>query len=316
MGLVLLAAGCGSTASGDAQPVLVGAWPSLEPRLLSETIVALLAAESIDATIREFGDAAAARQALELGEVELLPGYTGAAWLEVLGRSDPPGDVGTSFARVREFDERAGLLWLRPTFEDGWADSPPADATFSFFVLGPPALDARLTTMSQLASRLSEDPTARLCIDEDFSRRPDGREAVYRAYGISVDRSDFAAAPEAAVAAVRDRGCLAGLATTTDGSAWLAGLTPLIDDLSVFPAFGVAIVARQSVLQGSGLPAALGPFSSQLTSDLLARHNGAVLRGGSTPAALVEAGQALAATLRARAGVGQGGSVQARARAG
>lgn len=300
--LAVVLAGCtGATEEGD-DPLRVGAWPSVEPLVLSHTIAELLLADGIDVEVREFSDAGAARQALELGDVELLPAYTGAAWLEVLERQNPPGDVRTSFARVREFDEQRGLVWLRPRFEDGRADSPPADATFAFFVLGPPAQQATLQTMSQLALRLSEDPEAQLCMDEDFSRRPDGRDAVFRAYGISLERQDLAASPGEAVLAVRNRTCLAGLSTTTDGAAWRSGLVPLIDDLSVFPAFVVAIVGRQSALARQGVTTALGPFSSQLTNELLAQHNAMVAdtAGAST------AGADLAATLRARAGLEAG----------
>ncbi|MFT5222670.1 MAG: osmoprotectant transport system substrate-binding protein [Glaciecola sp.] len=299
--LSLLLVSCdsgGAQEPGAPAPLRVGAWPSVEPALLAETIAGLLRAEGIAADVREFSDATSARQALELGDVDLLPGYTGAAWLEVLERSDPPGDMRTSFARVREFDEREGLIWLRPRFESGLLDSPPANATFAFFVQGPPSRDAALRTMSQLASRLAQDPEARLCMDEDFSQREDGRNAVYRAYGISLDRQDLAAAPAEAALAVRGGECLAALATITDGTSWSLGLIPLADDLSIFPAFVIAVVIDQTTLAQSGVAAALGPFSSQLTAQLLAAANARILAAAS----VADVGEELAQALRSRAG--------------
>lgn len=299
-----LLAGCRGGGPGDrpsvdpAVTIRVGAWLQAEPQLLSATLAALLRADGLVAEVVEFADARDARRALELEDVDVLPGYTGAAWLEVLERPDPPGNPATSFARVREADERRGLTWLRPRFEEGGADTPPANATFAFFVVGPPARDASLQTLSQLATRLAEDPGARLCMDDEFVRRRDGREALFRAYGISAQRQDVAASPEDAVLAVREGECLAGLATTTDGSAWAAGLRPLADDLVVFPAFVLAPVVDQDALEVAGVARALAPFTAQLTSRLLARHNAAVLAGIPVD----RAAEDLAEVLRRRAG--------------
>lgn len=295
----------GGTEAPPADPLVVGSWPAAEPLLLAESIAALLRADGIPAEVRTFTDARSARQAIEIGDVALLPGYTGASWLEVLERADPPGDQRTSFARVREFDERSGLIWLRPRFEQGRGDAPPADATFAFFVRGAPAVTAQVRTMSQLASFLAEDPAAQLCMDQDFIDRPDGREAVFRAYGISLDRQDVAAAPEAAMGAVADFTCVAGLSTTSDGIAFQLGLQPLVDDLSVFPAFVVAVVGRERALARAGVTAALGPFTSQLTTSLLARFNSRVQRAGGGAEVVAEIGTELATVLRSRAGRGE-----------
>ncbi len=282
-------------------PVRVGAWPQAEPRLLSEALAALLRLDGLPAEVVEFADAADARRALELEDVDVLPGYTGAAWLEVLERADPPGNPATSFARVREFDERRGIHWLRPRFEEGTSDTPPANATFAFFVAGPPAVDAGLQTISQLATRLAEDPTARLCMDDEFVRRQDGRLALFRAYGISTQRQDIAASPSEAIAAVGAGECLAGLATATDGEAWVTGLRPLQDDLVVFPAFVVAPALTTPASDRDGLASALSPFAAQLSNELLARQNAAVLAG----ATIERSGADLAEVLRERAGRGQ-----------
>jgi glycine betaine/choline ABC-type transport system substrate-binding protein len=138
-------------------PVRVAAGPDAESGLLANILVALLALQEVEAEVVAFSDARDTRQALERGDVEVRPGYTGEAWLETLGRADPPGDPRASFEEVRSHDAQVGLLWFRPRFLEG-IDEPPANATFAFVVPGPPSVDADLTTLSQLASRLSARP--------------------------------------------------------------------------------------------------------------------------------------------------------------
>jgi glycine betaine/choline ABC-type transport system substrate-binding protein len=108
-GIVLLAAlAAFGRASGEdpapredvaLPPVRVAAGPDAESSLLAHTLVAMLAVQEVDARVVSFGDARDTRQALERGDVELRPGYTGEAWLEALGRADPPGDSRASFER-------------------------------------------------------------------------------------------------------------------------------------------------------------------------------------------------------------------------
>lgn len=293
--VVLAAAACATAGAGEAASpsptvpeVTVGAGPETESMLLAHVIGELLEAAAIPAEVDEFADARDTRQAIELGAIDVRPAYTGEAWLEVMGRADPPGDPRTSFARVREFDEGNGLVWVRPVFgrEEGVEqrlDVPPANATFAFVVQGPPALDADLTRMSDLARRFAQQPDARLCVDEEFGSRPDGLQAVLDAYRMPYRPEDdrfLGAAPADAVRGVAAGDCIAGLTTTTDGEAWRLGLRPLVDDLEVFPAFVVTAQVTDEVRQRiPGVIAAVGPLPANLTTRMLARWNGEIVGG-------------------------------------
>ena len=288
-GIVLLAAlaSFGRSSGDDAEqeegapfaPVRVAAGPDAESSLLAHTLVALLAVQDVDARVVSFGDARDTRQALERGDVELRPAYTGEAWLEALGRADPPGDPRASFEAVRDHDAELGLVWFRPRFLPG-LDAPPANATFAFVVAGPPSVDADLSTVSQLASRLSAQPDATLCVDPEFAARPDGLRAVLAAYSVRSDQPVLAAAPADAMRGVRAGDCIAGLTTSTDGTAWAAGLRPLVDDLAVFPAFVVLPHARRDALvERPAISLAVSPMADQLTTALLGRLNARVAAG-------------------------------------
>lgn len=282
---VLLATACTAAGAGgddleaEQDPVRVGAGPDAEAVLLAHVLAALLDIAGLPTEVVSFSDARDARQALELGSVDLQPGYTGETWLETLGRSDPPGDPRTSFVAVRDHDADEGIVWLRPRFREG-LDEPPANATFAFVVQGPPSIDADLRTLSQLAARLSEQPDARVCVDQEFASRPDGLRAVLAAYSVRSDREFLAAGPEEAVLGVVAGGCLAGLTTATDGAAWRAGLRPVVDDLRVFPAFvPLPQIREQALVERPAIRVAVGPMAAQLTTQLLGTWNARLLGG-------------------------------------
>lgn len=302
--LLLAALGCSSVAgsgepAADEQPVRVAAAPDAETTLLANAAVELLGAAGIDGEVVAFSDASDSRQALDLGAVDVRPGYTGETWLETLGRADPTGDVQASVAAVRDHDLQDDIVWLPPRFGEGF-DEPPANATFAFTVMGPPGSDADLRTVSELATRLSEQPEARVCVDRDFGGRADGLRAVLEAYSVRSDRPFLAASPEEAVLGVAAGDCLAGLTTATDGVAWRSGLQTLVDDLGVFPAFVPLPQIRVEVLEEQPeVQDALTPLATELTDALLAQANAGVAGGVEVEQAADE----LATELRRRAGI-------------
>lgn len=303
--LSVLVAGCtvvGTEAEVEqeaaAEALRVGSGPDAETALLAQTLVELLEIGGLPAEVVGFSDALDARQALELGAVDVRPAYTGEAWLETLGQPDPPGDPLQSYLAVREHDREEDILWMRPRFLDGITEAP-ANATFAFVVAGPPSIDADLTTVSQLATRLSERPDATICVDEEFASRNDGLRAVLAAYSVRSDQPVLAAEPEEAVLGVAAGDCLAGLTTATDGEAWRLGLRPLIDDLEVFPAFVPLPQVRQDVAANHPLlRGAIAPMATQLTTELLGAANAQVVVGAS----LEEVAAELARELLVRAG--------------
>ncbi len=304
--LLLLLVACTPVAPEPAEPtptgplVRIGSGPEPESDLLAAVIDELAVAAGYRPRIVERADGGAARQALEVGDVDVLPGYTGQAWLEVLGLPNPSGDPRTSYARVASADDSNGVRWLRPRFDlEAGADGPPADATFGLFVRGFPSRDADIFTITQLATRLGERPDARVCVDEDFAVRPDGWDALATAYSIS-DRTLTPVGPTEAIRLVAAGECLVGLGATTDGEAWAAGLRLLEDPLQVFPSFVVSVQVREEFAEANpDLVAGLEPLVDELTTALLGTWNGQVARG----AAIDEVAEAAARTLRQRAGL-------------
>lgn len=274
-------------------PIRVGTGPQPESQLLAAVMVALLGLEEVPAESVVLADAGDARRALELGDVDVVPSYTGETWLEVLERADPPSDQASSLARVAEFDERQDLIWLRPPIVSGGVTRPPADATFAFMVDedGP---HAEVTTLSQLATQLGQVTGPVLCVDPAFAEREDGLPVVLDAYSIAPESVEvLGTTPSEAVLGVAAGDCDAGLTSATDGSAWAVGLRPLLDDLGVFPAFVVAPVVDQGDL--ARVEAALQPLVDQLTTAMLGGWNARVAQGEAVAAVAEEAAAALVA---------------------
>jgi osmoprotectant transport system substrate-binding protein len=280
---------CTQQATEQGPPALrVAVGPEPESRLLAATIVVLLADAGIVAEPAVFADGRSARQAIELGDAELAVAYSGEEWLARLGRADPPADPMAAFAALVEADRSRGLTWLVPAAGVG-VEEPPANATFAFFVAGPPSIDADLRTLSELSLRLSERPELSLCVDTEFGRREDGLAALLSAYSVRRDRPFLAADPVDAIVRVRDGDCIAGLSHATDGRAWRAGMHPLVDDLRFFPAFVPAPVVRTATLgETPGLERALRPLVEGLSTGILGRANGAVSGGVSIESAAAD----------------------------
>lgn len=296
--LALVLAACLPVGSGvepsptGPPPIRVGTGPQPESQLLAAVMVALLGLEEVPAESVVLAGAGDARRALELGDVDVMPSYTGETWLSVLERADPPSDQATSLARVAEADEQEGLVWLRPPISSGLT-TPPADATFAF-VVDDDGPHADVGTLSQLATRLGQLEAPGLCVDPDFANREDGLPVVLDAYSIAPESVDVqGTVPSEAVLGVAAGECVAGLTSATDGSAWAIGLRPLVDDLGVFPAFVVAPVVDEDEL--ARVETALRPLVEQLTTAMLGGWNARVVQGEATDAVAEEAAAALVA---------------------
>jgi osmoprotectant transport system substrate-binding protein len=285
-----LTIGCGERAEPTEPPSLrVAVGPDAESRILASTIGLLLADVGIVAELVAFADGRSTRQAIELGDVDLAISYSGEEWLSSLGRANPPADPLVGLEALAEADRARGLTWLLPSVSarggaevgtGGGVEEPPANATFAFFVAGPPAVHADLRTLSELSLRLSERPELSLCVDTEFGRRPDGLAALLSAYSVRRDRPFLAADPAEAVLGVLSGDCIAGLSHATDGLAWRSGLQPLADDLRFFPAFVPSPVVRSVVLEEvPGIERALRPLLDGLSTGVLGRANGEVASG-------------------------------------
>jgi osmoprotectant transport system substrate-binding protein len=276
--VVLPVAGC----QEDSAAVVIGVGSTTEQQVLAAVAMVALTDAGLAPELRvDLGGTVGLRREALRGSIDVFWDYTGAAWALGLGNQAPPADPTESYERVRSADEENDLVWLEPS---------AANATLALFVdAGDLPPDSEPRGMGWLAGVLSGGGGA-LCADADFIQRPGGLDALADAYAIDLGgRLELVPADEeAAVDGVARGRCLAGLATATSGSAYAAGLVPVADDLSVFPAFVVTPVARGAALRVEPrIATALDGAAERLDSRVLAQMNAAV-EGGADPQDVAE----------------------------
>lgn len=263
-----LLAGCSAGDDNvDPDAVTVGVGSTAEQQVLAAlTVVALEEAGIATELEVDLGGTVGLRREALRGTVDVYWDYTAAAWALGLRQQSPPSDPEESYERVRQEDRtRNDLIWLEPT---------QADATLALFVDGDVVDGDQPPSMDWLAAELSGEQRT-LCVDVDFRDRPGGLYDLAEVYPMELDRVGLVdATEEEAIALVAEGECFAGLATTTSGEAYAQGLVPVTDDLGVFPAFVVAPVAREAVIeQNPAIEAALEPVIELLDTTTLARLN-------------------------------------------
>jgi osmoprotectant transport system substrate-binding protein len=203
--------------------------------------------------------------AMQRGDVDLYPEYTGTALLDVL-HDAPLHDPRKIYQVVRgAFKTRFDLVWLEP--------SPMND---SQGIVTTQAISKRydLHTLSQLA-RLA--PHLRLATIPEFLSRPDGLPGLRRVYGrfdfASVHTYDISLKYEALLEGRAD----VATAFTTDGTILTDHLVVLVDDRGLWPPYNVAPVVRaQTLVKQPRIASLLNAIAPKITTSVAREMNAAV----------------------------------------
>jgi osmoprotectant transport system substrate-binding protein len=256
----LLPAGCGGK---PASAIKVGSKNFTEELLLGEMYSLALerAGYSVERRLN-LGSTQIAMEAMQRGDIDLYPEYTGTA-LVVQLKIKPMSDRRRVFDTVKtQYEKLYAMTWL----EAAPMNDMQALATTQ-------AISAKygLRTLSQCA-RLA--PHLRLGAGPEFIERPDGLPGLQHAYG----GFKFASVKLTALG-LKYRALLAGdvdvaLAFGTDGEIDADKLVVLEDDRHFFPPYQVAPVVRESALKlFPKIPQALNALSPFITDAAMRRLN-------------------------------------------
>ncbi len=254
----LAVAGC--TKRSD---VAVGSKDFSEALLIGNMYTQLLQHAGLTVTPRlNLGATQVAMAALQRGDIDLYPEYTGTALINVV-KAPPSGDRAATYDRVKAFYKKHfDLIWLDPA---------PMNNTQALASTQATAARYHLKTLSDL-SRAA--PQLRLGAIPEFAKREDGLAGLQRVYGgfkfKSVALFDIGLKYKALQSGDVD----VVVAFGTDGQIEADNLVVFEDDKHFWPVYAVAPVVRAATLtKYPAIAPALNGLAPLLTDSAMRRLN-------------------------------------------
>ena len=276
--LALVAAG-GAYAffqSTKAAVIRIATKPMTEQLILGEMLKLVIEQDSglkVALTPGVGGGTSNIMPAMEHGDFDIYPEYTGTGWLQVLKRTDAYDE--SRFAELQEeYRNRYHMEWLGMT---GFND------TFGIAVRRDLAERYQLRTYSDLA-RVADKMN--FGAEYDFFEREDGFPAMCRAYGMN-----FASTVDIDIGLkyqALDEGKLDSMIVfTTDGRLSKVNGIVLEDDKKFFTSYECGMVVREEALSAHPeLRDLLAHFDGLISEAEMAEMNDAVESGGEEPRAV------------------------------
>jgi osmoprotectant transport system substrate-binding protein len=263
-GAAALFAGC---ARNDSQPhVAVGSKDFTEELILGEMYAQILERNGFSVARKlDLGGTQIAMEALQRGDIDLYPEYTGTALITEL-KLTPSHDAAANAATVRrEYKSRYDLTWL---------DVAPFNDTQALATTRAIAAKYRMRTLSDLAKTA---PQLRLGAIPEFTNRADGLPGLQKAYGgfrfASVKLFEIGLKYKALETGQVD----VVVAFGTDGQIEVDRLLVFDDDKHFWPTYQVAPVVRAATLaKYPALATHLNELAPLLTDDVMRGLNAQV----------------------------------------
>ena len=240
LGCILLCAGFAQAA--DKPLIRIGARVFTEQTLLAEITSQYLRAKGYDVQVTGGLGSNLARSAHESGQLDMLWEYTGVS-LVAYNHVTEKLDSEQSYARVKELDDKKGLVWLTPSkFSNTYALALPKNVADAY---------PQINTISDLNRVLRDEAKTNhlVALDTEFANRSDGLDGMVKLYGMNLTRQNIRQMDAGLVyTALRNGQVFAGLVYTTDGRLNAFKLKLLEDDKHYFPDYTAAPVVRQAYL--------------------------------------------------------------------
>ncbi len=278
--------GCSSAPAEPKGTIVVGSKIDTEGALLSQMIILMLRDAGFDVVDKsQLGQTPIVKAALESGEIDLYPEYTGNGAF-FFGEADSAvwKDAAQGYERVKELDAEANdIVWLRPA---------PANNTWAIAVRSDLAAEHGLVSLADLATLVNSQPTAvKLIGSEEFVSSEAALPAFQAAYGftlagtqlVTVSSGDTTQTEKAAGEGTD--GINAAMAYGTDGTIDAFDLVVLSDPLGVQPVYEPAPRVRGEIMEKyPEIADILDPVFESLTLEILQELNGRIAVGGENAA--------------------------------
>ena len=288
LGAIASTVATAACSGGTGSTIAVGSKNFTESFVIAEIYAKTLEAAGFRVA-RKFnlGSTQVAMAAMQRGDIDLYPEYTGTALVDVLHL--PPMRDPTEIYRTvaRAFAGQYGIVWLTPS---------PMNDSQGLVTTGAISVKYGLNTLSQLAIAA---PKLRLASIQEFLARPDGLPGLQKFYGgfkfADVRTYDIALKYQALISGKAD----VASAFTTDGAIANDALVVLEDDKHFWPPYNVAPIVRAATLREQPTIAALlNAISPHITTAVAQKMNAEVESGHQDP------GDVAAAFLKTISGAG------------
>ncbi len=175
-------------------------------------------------------------QALEAGDLDIYPEYTGTALMSVL-KEERMNDSDAVYEKVKKrYEEEKDIIWLKPL---GFNN------TYALAMRESEANELGIETYSDLVKHA---PNLVFAGTQEFIERSDGYKGIKETYGIEF-KSARSMDPGLTYTAVKDGKVNVNSAFATDGRIPAFNLKVLKDDKNFFPPYYAAPIIRKDTLE-------------------------------------------------------------------
>lgn len=250
-----------------AKKITVGAKNFTEQYVVGSMLALLLEDKGFDVTERMGTGSSVTRSALETGQIDLYPEYTGTAWQVYLKHDTNIYDPQELYEKVRDEDlEKNKIVWLEPA---------PLNNTYAMAVRREDAAKMG-STLSDLAAWNNANPEEiTFGIAQEFYERPDGFFKMAEVYGMEVPKKQVKLMDLGLTFEAIGKGQVdVAMCFATDGKIPKFDLVVLQDDQQFFPVYNLSFSVRQEVLEEyPELKGILEPLAEELTDSVMQQLN-------------------------------------------
>ncbi|QYO64552.1 glycine betaine ABC transporter substrate-binding protein [Leptolyngbya sp. 7M] len=261
-GILIACASGGGTGSASA-PIKVGSKDFTEAFIIGEMYALALEKAGFQVERKlNLGGTPVAQAALQSGEIDLYPEYTGTGLLTIL-KEPAISDRQQVFDKVSAgYKEKYSLIWLEPA---------PMNNTQALAMTQEKANQFGIKTISDMAAKAGE---LVMVGPPEFEVREDGLPGIKAKYGNFELKEYKAVDPGLRYKALTDGEADVTVAFGTDGEIAAFKLVVLEDDKQLFPPYQVAPVVRQQTLEANPKIAdALNAIAPKLTDATMQKLN-------------------------------------------
>lgn len=262
IGAALVLPNCGGKGGGGGA-IRVGSKNFGEDITIAEIYAAALEHSNIPVERHmNLGSTQIAMAAMERGDIDLYPEYTGTGLIDVL-HLPPMRDAKQLYQRVRmQYQERYGMTWLAPS---------PVNDSQGLCTTQAAAQKYNLRTLSDCAKAA---PQLRLAAIPEFVARADALPGLQKFYGGFKFKDVKTYEIGLQYTALGNGAADIATAFTTDAQIATNDLVVLRDDKHFWPAYNIAPVVRNAALRSHPqIAAVLNKVSPLLTDEVVRQLN-------------------------------------------